>query len=122
MSENTTSTSNGGEAKEPKESRRKLYDTLEAAKAEVPQGKGGKPFQGRVYAVKNAAGELAGFAWGNSVDGAIVTAARAAGWSAEVAEPKGGGPVTKERVAVKLAEFSDEELAEMGLSRKKGKK
>jgi hypothetical protein len=31
-------------------------------------------------------------------------------------------PVTKEAVAAKLAEFSDEELAAMGLSRKKGKK
>ncbi len=53
---------------------------------------------------------------------AISLAAREAGWKAEVAEPKGPGAITKERVAAKLAELTDEELAEMGLTRKKGKK
>jgi len=35
---------------------------------------------------------------------------------------KDGGFFTKERIASRLASFTDEELAEMGLSRKKGKK
>jgi hypothetical protein len=53
---------------------------------------------------------------------ALVAAARKDGYKAKVSDPKGGGPLTKERVAAKLSEFSDEELAAMGLSRKKGKR
>jgi hypothetical protein len=60
--------------------------------------------------------------WAQSVDMAITNAARADGYTARVAEPKSGGPITKERVASRLAEFTDEELAAMGLSRKKGRK
>ena len=41
-------------------------------------------------------------------------------YAAKVADGK--SPVTKERVAAKLSEFTDEELAEMGLSRKKSRK
>jgi hypothetical protein len=44
------------------------------------------------------------------------------GYAARVADPKAGGPLTKERVVAKLADFTDEELAEMGLARKKAKK
>jgi hypothetical protein len=38
------------------------------------------------------------------------------------AQPKCSAPTTKERIASKLAEFTDDELAAMGLSRKKGNK
>jgi hypothetical protein len=123
MSEQTTSTTpEASEAQGSEGTSRKLYATLEEAKAEVPQGKDGQPFKGRVFAVSRPGGQLAGYAWANSVDGAIVIAARAAGWAANVAEPKGTGPMTKERMAARLSEFTDEELAEMGLSRKKGKR
>src|SRR5262249_20215175 len=75
----------------------------------------------KVFALYDPSGQPAGFAWANRVDGALVTRARSMGWSAKVAEPKGTGPITKERVAARLAEFT-EKLAEMGLSRRKGKK
>ena len=44
---------------------------------------------------------------------AIVNAGRADGFAAKAADGK--APVTKERGAAKLAEFTDDELAEMGL-------
>jgi hypothetical protein len=74
----------------------------------------------RVFTVTDEDGKQV-YAWGQSGDNAIAVAARAAGWKAEVAEPKGNA-LTKDRVAAKLAEFTDEELAAMGLTRKKVKK
>jgi hypothetical protein len=62
------------------------------------------------------------FSWGGGVNDAIIQAARVDGYTARMAEPKSGRPITKKRVAARLAEFSDEELAAMGLSRRKGKK
>jgi hypothetical protein len=61
-----------------------------------------------------------GFIWARGYDNALAGVARHEGFAASL----GGktAPVTKEAVAAKLATFSDEELAALGLSRKKGKK
>jgi hypothetical protein len=75
----------------------------------------------RVYEVLKDGASL-GFAWGSRVNEAIIEPARHDGYSTRVAEPEGSGPQTKERVAARLAEFTDEELASPGLSRKKRKK
>ena len=93
---------------------KELFPTLDAAQAVKPEG--GKQ---RVFEVFKGAASL-GFTWGSNVNDAIVTAARTEGFAAKAAGGK--APVTKERVAEKLAEFTDEELAAMGLSRKKPKK
>jgi hypothetical protein len=93
-----------------------LFPTLEAAQAAKPESE-----KQRVFEVLKD-GRVLGYGWGNSVNEALVTAARQDGYTARVAEPKGAGPLTKERVAARLSEFTDEELAAMGLSRKKGRK
>jgi hypothetical protein len=74
----------------------------------------------RVFLVTDDDGKQV-YSWGQNGDLAIATAARTTGWTAEVAD-KGAGVITKDRVAAKLAEFSDAELAELGLKRAKGKK
>jgi hypothetical protein len=93
-----------------------LFPTLEAAQASKPESD-----KQRIFEVLKD-GRVLGYGWGNSVNEALVTAARQDGYTARVAEPKGAGPLTKERVAARLSEFTDEELAAMGLSRKKGRK
>jgi hypothetical protein len=60
-----------------------------------------------------------GFCWASNGNDAICTAARLDGYSASVADKK--GEVTKDDVAAKLSQFTDEELEVMGLSRKKQK-
>lgn len=93
---------------------KELFPTLDEAQTAKPQG--GKQ---RVFEVFKGATSL-GFTWGSNVNDAIVNAARTEGFAAKAADGK--APVTKERVVAKLAEFTDEELAEMGLSRKKSRK
>ena len=93
-----------------------IFPTLEEAQAVKPPSD-----KFRVFKVTTPDG-VERFAWAHSVNDALSLVSRADGWEAAVAEPKGGGPVTKEKVAARLAEFTDEELAVMGLSRKKGKK
>jgi hypothetical protein len=110
--EHDTNGNGNGSKKAP----RVLYREEEEAKTHDP----GNDKQ-RLYRVEKD-GEVVGFAWSNSLDGALVAAARADGYTAGVNEPKGTGPLTKERAAAKLAELSDEELAELGLSRKTTKK
>lgn len=107
MTETTTTTTERPAHKD-------LFPTLADAQAAKPEG--GKQ---RVFEVFKGAASL-GFTWGSNVNDAIVTAARADGFAAKAAGGK--GPVTKERVAERLAEFTDDELAAMGLSRKKAKK
>jgi hypothetical protein len=92
------------------------FPTLEAAQQVTPPSD-----KFRVFIVTDPAGEER-YTWAQSVDMALVNAARGDNWKARVAEPKGAAPMTKERIASKLAEFTDEELASKGLSRKKGKK
>jgi hypothetical protein len=92
------------------------FKSLEELKANPVANDHYKPF-----AVTDPAGETR-YVYARDYNGAIATVARADGWTARTAEPKGTGPLTKERVAAKLAELSDEELAALGLTRKKGRK
>ncbi len=91
-----------------------LFPTMDEAKAA-----GGTDKQ-RIYEIVEA-GSVVGYTWANGVNDALAVAAKVAGFSAGVAETKTGGPVTKEKVASRLADFTDEELAALGLSRKKPK-
>jgi hypothetical protein len=123
MTEQTTQQSGSGVEGNHSEGReraahRAMYRTLEEAQAITPPND-----RYRVYVVTDPANEQR-FCWAQSVDMALVAAARADGWKANVAEPKAGGPITKERIASRLSEFTDEELAAMGLRRapQKGKK
>ncbi len=93
----------------------KLYATKEEANAAKPN----KPRMKLFEVVKD--GQSRGFCWTDGHAGAIVIAARQDGYAARLADSKGGF-FTKEMLSGRLAALTDEELAEMGLSRKKGKK
>jgi hypothetical protein len=60
-----------------------------------------------------------GWVLGRGYDHALACCAKLEGYSVSTGKP--AAPVTKEAVAAKLGEFSDEDLAALGLSRKKGK-
>jgi hypothetical protein len=62
-------------------------------------------------------GKSLGFVWTDGHAGAIVVAARAAGYTSTLADKKGGGFFTREMLAGRLATLSDEELSELGLVR-----
>jgi hypothetical protein len=113
----TGKTESNGDEKETKA--RQVYDSLEAAKAAPSENEREAVFE----CLKDD--KTIGFVWAARQGGtaiAVLTAARRDHYSARLAEPKGNGPITKERVKAKLAELTDEELTEMGLTRKKGKK
>jgi hypothetical protein len=95
---------------------KKLHATREEANAAKPD----KPRLKLFEVVKD--GQSRGFCWTDGHAGAINIAARLDGYAARLADAKDGGFFSKERVAARLAEFTDEELAEMGLARKKAKK
>jgi hypothetical protein len=99
----------------PAAPRRTLHATREEAEAAKPAG-----VKVRLFEVRKD-GRPHGFARGQGGYETLIAAARHDGRSARVADPKGGA-VTKERVAARLAEFTDVELAAMGLSRKKSNK
>jgi hypothetical protein len=96
----------------------KLYQTKAEAEANKPAD---ATKNHRVFEVAKS-GTTAGFIWARGYDNALALVARLDGYSASL----GNSPaVTKEAVAAKLATFTDDELAAMGLSRKpvgKGKK
>jgi prepilin-type processing-associated H-X9-DG protein len=96
---------------------KKLYATREEANAASP---GPDKPRMKLFEV-NQHGTSRGFAWADGHAGAIVIAARQDGFAARLADSK-GGLFSKERIASRLAEFTDQELAELGLSRKKVKK
>jgi hypothetical protein len=118
MSENTTAAAveNNGEATEAQAT--KLYATKAECEANKPKdaSKNLKPFE------VSKGGTVLGWCWARWTEHAIAVAARLDGYTASVGTKT--APVTKETVAAKLATFSDEELAAMGLTRKpqKGKK
>jgi hypothetical protein len=91
-----------------------VYTSLEEAKAVTPPSE-----KFRVFTISHNGTDR--YAWGHTGDTALAIVAREDGYSAEVAEPKAGGPVTKEKVAARLAEFTDEDLKELGLSRRKAR-
>src|SRR5262245_7437969 len=91
----------------------KLYPTRADAEANKP-AEGKK----RLFEISKN-GTAVGWLWANGYDNALAAAAKVDGYSVSTGN---NAPVTKEAVASKLAEFSDAELAVLGLSRKKGKK
>jgi hypothetical protein len=60
--------------------------------------------------------DVMGYVWARGYDNAIAKYARSQGYSASHSSERSA--VTKDAVAEKLKEFTDEELAAMGLSRK----
>jgi hypothetical protein len=111
MSENKVETNS-----EETAAHKQVYATLDECKAVKPPSE-----KFKVFAVTGPDNKVR-WTWGWTVAEALQNAARADGYTAGLAEPKGGGPLTVERAAAKLAGLSDEELAALGLSRKKGKK
>src|SRR5260370_10030347 len=94
----------------------KLYTSKADAEAARPADapKSLKPFE----VTKN--GTAVGWVLARGYDHGLATVARIDGYTVSL----GGktAPVTKEAGAAQLATFTDDELAAMGLSRKKGKK
>jgi hypothetical protein len=94
----------------------KMYATRAEAEANKPADatKSHKPYE------VSKGGAAVGWIWARGYDNALALTARIDGYSVST----GGkvAPVTKEVVASKLAEFSDDELQALGLSRKKAKK
>lgn len=88
-----------------------VFKTLTEAQ-ECPPPEGTKL---RTYEVSDG-GEALGFTWAASPEGAVYNAAKSRGYSARVAEPK--AQVTKDVIASRLSQFSDEELEALGLARK----
>jgi hypothetical protein len=106
----------GGNGGKGKAAHRKMFDDLDSCKEVQPESD-----KMRIFEVLKD-GMSIGYTWANTGDSSIVVAAKEAGYSARVAEPKGTGPLTNERAAAKLADLTDEELAALGLKRAKGKK
>ncbi len=106
-----TTEANGSESKAHLE----VYATLVECQAITPPSDKFRTFE------VSKDGEVVGYTWASGVGSATQNAAKAAGYTACVAESKRGGAVTKEKIASRLAEFTDEELAALGLSRKKAK-
>jgi hypothetical protein len=89
----------------------KLYATRAEAESNKPAD---ATKNHKVFEVSKA-GATVGFIWARGYDNALALTARLDGYSASL----GNTPaVTKEAVAAKLASFTDDELAAMGLSRK----
>jgi hypothetical protein len=90
----------------------KLYATKAEAEA-------AKPTEGkkRLFAVAKDGGTR--WVWANGYDNSLALVARSLGYT--VSQGSKSAPVTKEAVVAKLAEFSDDELAALGLSRKPAK-
>jgi len=92
----------------------KLYATRAEADAAKPAD---APKSLRVYEVTKA-GTPMGFMLGRGYDPCLAALARRDGYAVSTGQTK---EVTKEAVAAKLAEFTDDELKALGLSRKKGR-
>jgi hypothetical protein len=92
----------------------KLYASKAEAEAAKPAdaAKSVKPFEA------SKGGTVVGWVLGRGYDHALSVLARIDGYTVSAGN---SAPVTKEAVAAKLAEFSDDELAAMGLSRKLAK-
>jgi hypothetical protein len=110
--QNTTTTEQTVETNS--EATAKLYATRAECEANKPTDatKNHKPYE----ISKN--GAVVGWIWARGYDNALAGAARIDGYTASLGN---SATVTKAAVAAKLLEFSDDELAAMGLSRKPAK-
>lgn len=96
------------------DTQRKLYLTYEDAEAARPLQ---KTKNGKIFCVTRPDASVA-YIWAGNYDLAVCYTARIDGYHATNPVLRGRSqPVTKEVVASKLATFSDEELAALGLSR-----
>ena len=93
----------------------KLYPTKAEAEAAKPTD---APKSLKVFEVRKD-GAVLGFMLSRGYDPCLAALARKDGYAVSLSTTPA---VSKEAVAAKLVEFSDDELAAMGLSRKKGKK
>ena len=96
----------------------KLYATKDEAEAAKPAD---APKSLKVFEVSKG-GVMVGFMLGRGYDPCLAALARKDGYTVSLGSKS--QPVTKETVAAKLAEFTDDDLAALGLSRKpqRGKK
>ena len=110
MTEQNTTTTQASD-----EGTTKLYPSKAECEQNKPQdaSKGHKPYQ------VSKGGSVVGWLWARGYDNALALTARAEGFT--VSTGRAPLTVTKEVVASKLSEFSDEELAAMGLVRKPAK-
>jgi hypothetical protein len=112
-------TNNTATASDNGKETRTIFNTLDEAKS-APSG---NEREAVFEVLKDDA--VIGYCWAPKQGGtavATLAAARRDKYRARLAEPRQRGPITKEKVQAKLAELTDAELAEMGLTRKKGKK
>ena len=89
----------------------KLYATKAEAEAAKPSD---APKSVRVFEVSKS-GAAVGFMLGRGYDPCLAVLARKDGYTVSTGH---SAPVTKEAVAAKLAEFTDDELTALGLTRK----
>ncbi len=115
MSDQNTTTTDQTTVETNSEATAKLYATKVEAEANKPAD---APKSLRVYEVAKA-GATVGFIWARGYDNALACVARLEGFTVSLGNKT--APVTKDAVAAKLAEFTDDELAAMGLSRKPAK-
>ncbi len=92
---------------------RKLFATREEATSAIPAN---PPAATRPFLISKGDEEL-GWILAISYDSAISRAAAIEGYTATLGTPRGRQQVTPEVIKAKLATFSDEELAAMGLTR-----
>lgn len=113
---NQVAEQNGTDEREKRdELPKRLFPSKEKALAAVPANppKNTRPFQISKH------GEVLGWVLAIGYDPAISRAAQLDGYEASLGARS--APITKEAVASKLAQFTDEELEALGLSRKPAK-
>jgi hypothetical protein len=105
MSDSNTAAT-GGKGKGGKKAKvREVYATLDEAKAAKPEREKDRPIE----VLHN--GKTVGFVLASNANKGLLAVCRRDGYSAKIAEPKAGGPMTKERLADGLAKLSDEDRA-----------
>ena len=110
MNENNeqgTTTATEGKSKKTKGKARQVFPTLAEAKANQPAGKSAKE---RVIEVLKD-GKSVGFVWAGNAGKGLLAVARRDGYTAKIAEPKGAGPLTKEKIGSALSAMTDEDRA-----------
>ena len=110
MSENNeqgTTTATESKSKKTKAKSRQVHATLAEAKANQPADKSAKE---RVIEVLKD-GKSVGFVWAGNAGKGLLSVARRDGYTAKIAEPKGVGPLTKEKIGSALSAMTDEDRA-----------
>src|ERR1700719_986857 len=111
MSDQNTTTTDQGTVPATEATPVKVYTTRQECETAKPSD---APKSLKVFEVAKA-GTVVGFMLGRGYDPCLAALARKDGYTVSLGH---SAPVTKEVVAAKLATFSDDELAAMGLARK----